>query len=169
MSASVSSRTASRPAFQRSPVIVIEGSSGSPAARRMALAAALSIEAAEERQPEPTKGASASSKRPWRVPSSPWEPWMMGKKTSTPAGSPPSAETRRASPGVGGKYTSRPSEGVEQGSGSSSHLPSGVTRMGIASWRPGSRWAMIARPEARLTSCSDERPPNSTPTRILRP
>ena len=55
---------------------------GRPAAAKSCFMVVLSMPVAEPRTPEPTYAISASSKRPWMVPSSPKVPWRTGKMTS---------------------------------------------------------------------------------------
>ena len=46
------------------------------------------METADAMTPAPTYGRSASSSRPWTVPSSPKVPWSTGKTTSIPGCAP---------------------------------------------------------------------------------
>ncbi len=59
------------------------GPTGSPKERNTRFMYSLSWPTAEASTPEPTYGTPESSRRPWRVPSSPYGPCSMGKTTST--------------------------------------------------------------------------------------
>ena len=74
------------------------GVSGRPRAAKSTFITALSMPTADASTPAPTYGTSASSSRPWTVPSSPKGPCSTGNTTSrprpvttAPSGSPPSA------------------------------------------------------------------------------
>ena len=56
---------------------------GKPASRKRRFIMSLSMPADEPSTPAPTYGMSASSSRPWMVPSSPNVPCSTGKMTST--------------------------------------------------------------------------------------
>ena len=123
------------------------------------------MQSAEAATPAPTYGTSASSSRPWTVPSSPNGPCSTGKTTSTP----PSARGHRA---VGQPArASSPRAGLELGCvAPRAERPAPVAvdldRRRRRS-RAGSSAGDAARPTRRETSCSLERPPESTATRRL--
>src|SRR5271168_2148236 len=125
---------------------------------------------------------SASSKRPWMVPSSPKVPWRTGKMTSSDWAREPfccaRASWRSATPALARSATDLvvvrffwigagfvlPASRC-WASAEVSHWPCLVIPMGITSYFV---WSMDLRMEAaerRETSCSPERPPKRMPTR----
>src|SRR5581483_4841851 len=163
-------------------VKLIQSRTGSPCARSSVFITALSMLTADPSTPAPTYGTLAISRSPWIVPSSPYVPCRTGKTTSM--GLSPSARARSpgrsarnatsprwlgsvriaAAPGV----STLPSVSAFIGSPVRSQAPSRVMPRGTTSYFSGSSAAMIDFAEASDTSCSPERPPKITPTRMRR-
>src|SRR5271168_3149668 len=146
---------------------------GIRASRNRRFCTSLSMPTAEASTPEPTYGTPASSSSPCTVPSSPNVPCSTGNITSIreggPAGDSPTPISEPAL-GSGGSITRCPRLST---SGSSfcvfsptSQRPSLVMPMGTASYFSGSSARSTDCAEAIETSCSPERPPKSTPTRM---
>src|SRR5882724_8985920 len=136
---------------------------------------------------------SASSSRPWIVPSSPRGPWSMTITASSswrrPVGRlseisarasealPAAVEARAASPRLtsdsappsASACREAASVSARMGSPPTSQRPSRVIPIGTTSNRAPSMAAITEAALASDTSCSPERPPNTTPTRSLPP
>ena len=143
------------------------GQTGRPSAAKSFFITALSIPTADPSTPAPTYGTLASSRSPCTVPSSPYGPCRTGKTTSMRARSTaavgstvssacdPVASTTSAADSAVGAWAPR------------THWPCFSMKMGMGSYRARSRCLKIDAAEATDTSCSPERPPYTTATRIL--
>src|SRR5580658_2101776 len=148
------------------------GTIGNPACPNRRFCTSLSMPTAEANTPAPTYGNPASSINPCTVPSSPNVPCKTGNTTSTPTLGCPAAGpngTRVAALGSGGNTTRSPDFSTSANSFielvPTNQRPSFEIPIGTASYFSGSSARITEAAEASDTSCSPERPPNSTPMR----
>src|SRR5580658_5414527 len=148
------------------------GTIGNPACSNRRFCTSLSMPTADASTPAPTYGNPASSINPCTVPSSPNVPCKTGNTTSTPTLGCPAAGpngTRVAALGSGGNTTRSPDFSTSANSFielvPTNQRPSFEIPIGTASYFSGSSARITEAAEASDTSCSPERPPNSTPMR----
>src|SRR5271156_3231866 len=148
------------------------GTIGNPACSNSRFCTSLSMPTAEASTPAPTYGNPASSINPCTVPSSPNVPCKTGNTTSTPTLGCPAAGpngTKVAALGSGGSTTRSPDFSTSASNFiepvPTSQRPSFEIPIGTASYFSGSSARITEAAEASETSCSPERPPNSTPMR----
>src|SRR5450631_15016 len=159
----------------------MKGTTGRPASRIRRLATSLSIAIAEPVTAEPTNGTSANSSAPCTVPSSPFGPCRTGNTTSKramalPPGSSLSHRTKPPRPPGISAICGAASGMVSAAAPAPAPLPASQIwqRPSFAmpiketSYRSGFRARRMLAAEALETSCSAERPPNNSPTVILR-
>ena len=137
------------------------------------------------RIPAPTHGTFARRASPCTLPSSPPCPWRAGKRTSIGAGAVDSVRgaigtrdavaaplrrtSRLPSPPTSCSAARCPASEASSGAPRSwTQRPSRVIQIGTISSRSGSASFAIDAAVVIDTSCSGERPPKSSPTRILR-
>src|SRR5271156_290425 len=148
------------------------GTIGNPACSNSRFCTSLSMPTAEASTPAPTYGNPASSINPCTVPSSPNVPCKTGNTTSTPTLGCPAAGpngTKVAALGSGGSTTRSPDFSTSANNFielvPTSQRPSFEIPIGTGSYFSGSSARITEAAEASETSCSPERPPNSTPMR----
>src|SRR5580693_40668 len=148
------------------------GTIGKPACSNRRFCTSLSMPTADASTPAPTYGNPASSINPCTVPSSPNVPCKTGNTTSTPTLGCPAAGpngTKVAALGSGGSTTRSPDFSTSANNFielvPTSQRPSFEMPIGTASYFSGSSAPITEAAEASETSCSPERPPNSTPMR----
>ena len=146
---------------------------GRPADLNIVFMATLSMPRLDPSTPEPTYGSPASSRSPWSVPSSPPWPCTSGKMTSIPTlapavsmGTSPPTEGSPVRAACVARAFSRSAPRSVCASPEVSQNPSRVMPIGTTSYFSWSRCAATARAEMRDTSCSTDRPPNTSPTRF---
>jgi len=130
---------------------------------------------AEPATPAPTYGTRARSRSPaayvltaqpcttGRRGRSPCEPVIDRIDAHDPTGAGIRRQPRAVVLAVGELHRARPSTSMRRESSGDSHRPSPVIAIGTAQLRRGSRPAITPRAETTETSCSTDRPPNSTP------
>ena len=155
------------------------GQVGIPACAMSDFVKCLSMLAADENTPEPTKAVLLSSNSPCRVPSSPKRPCISGKNTSTEPSSvklPSASRCSRGAPSAEtGGITSVPlsvTSGIASGSkrmlaqsSTTRHTPVFVMPIGRTSKASESMAPITPAAVTQLTECSLERPPKRTATR----
>src|SRR5205807_897309 len=110
---------------------------GSPAARNSDFMMSLSMPAAEPSTPAPTYGMSASSSRPWIVPSSPKVPCRTGNMMSTLMAR---SVARRASAGPSKGTSPPPCRCMGSGGTTTASPLANSAAPGVASGSPALRW-----------------------------
>src|SRR4051812_40165681 len=120
------------------------------------------MQSADAATPAPTYGTPASSSSPCTVPSSPNGPWRMGSTTSTS----PSVSGTDPLTGTGSVSATLPSPSCNLLLAGSAQRPSRPISTCATSYRSASSASTTDRADASEISCSLERPPMSTATRI---
>ena len=151
--------------------MVTERAVASPASLSNRLLMSLSSAVAEPRMPHPASGMQATSASPGRsrprhaahaIPETEYRSWAGHRQCHGSAARSPARV--RPAPGRAA-FRSPASTGCHPRTELTSHLPSRVMKTGTASYRSPSSARMTFVAERTDTSCSAERPPNSTAMR----